>query len=117
VITPPEPSFPTQPPPPVEPPESEPLPAIQIIPFASEEGSHFAVTWTVPEAAADTWYPEVSGDQREWTSDPEVIAVDGPIPEQDGIVRFIAVIREPMPGSYHRFLRLTDTPGWRPSDD
>lgn len=108
---------PTKPKPP-PPSSSEPgtMPALKIIPYETDAGSHFAVSWSVTEADAATWSPEISSDQRKWTSDPSVLSVEGPLPMGDGTVRFIAVIIEPMPNSFHRFLRLTNTPGMSASE-
>lgn len=85
-------------------------PALEVVPYETDAGSHFAVGWNVPEAAAANWFPEVSPDLDFWTTDPDAMIIEGPIPMGNGVVRYLAVIREPMPGSRHRFIRLTTTP-------
>ena len=81
-----------------------PLP--QISTYTSEEGSHFAISWIVSVEEAANWVPEASADLVTWSAAPDAVIVEGPIPAGDGAVRFTAAIREPMPGSFYRFLRL-----------
>ncbi len=85
-------------------------PVLEVVPYETDAGSHFAVGWNVSAAAAANWVPEVSPDLDFWTTDPDAMIIEGPIPIAAGVVRYIAVIREPMPGSHHRFIRLSTTP-------
>ena len=81
-------------------------PQPQISTYSSAEGSHFAISWIVSVEEAATWIPQASADLVTWSAAAEAVIVEGPFPAGDGAVRFTAAIREPMPGSFYRFLRL-----------
>jgi beta-lactamase regulating signal transducer with metallopeptidase domain len=89
------------------PPDSLPgVPQLEIIPYATEAGRHFAVAWTTAEADAGLWIPQASPDLATWSSSPEDLILQGPFPAGDGTVRLIAALREPMPASHLKYLRL-----------
>lgn len=91
-------------------------PALEIVPYTSEAGRHFAISWTVPEAEAGIWFPEASPDLVSWSSSATTLIFQGPVPATDGTVRFYAAIREPMPHSHFRFLRLAASSNGMPAE-
>lgn len=81
-------------------------PQPQISTYTSAEGTHFAISWIVSVEEAAIWIPEASADLVTWSAAVDDVIVEGPFPAGDGAVRFVAAIREPMPGSFYKFLRL-----------
>lgn len=82
-------------------------PSLEMIPYISPAGPHLAVAWTVPASQTASWIPEVSRDLTQWTASPEAVTVFGPVPTEEGLVRFLAVVREPIAAANYQYLRLS----------